>query len=96
MEAGKVASYDDDLGAGWKHLAAVRKGGNLELYVNGKLAAKSASFDPSEYDLSTDRPLRIGFGQTEYFAGRMADVRLYKAALSEARLQELSSETPDK
>ena len=28
MEAGKVASYDDDLGSGWKHLVAMRDGGS--------------------------------------------------------------------
>lgn len=29
------------------------------------------------------QPLRIGFGQTDYFLGRIADVRLYKGALTE-------------
>jgi hypothetical protein len=94
MEAGKVASYDDDLGPGWKHLAAIREGGLLKLYVDGKLAAESASFDPAEYDVSTDAPLKIGFGQTEYFAGRMADVRLYNLALNEEQVKNLSSTKP--
>jgi hypothetical protein len=95
MEAGKVASYDDDLGPGWKHIAAVRSGGLLKLYIDGKLAAKSTSFDPTEYDLTTDRPLRIGFGETEYFAGKMADVRLYKVALDDKQIQQLSSKKPN-
>ena len=94
MEAGKVASYDDDLGPGWKHIAAIRSGGLLKLYIDGKLVAKSSSFDPAEYDLSTDRPLRIGFGQTEYFAGKMADVRLYKVALDDQQIHELYSRKP--
>ena len=94
IEAGKVASFDDDLGSGWKHIAAVRSGGALKLYVDGQLVGKSSAFDPAEYDLSTNQPLRIGFGQTEYFAGKMADVRLYKEALSEARARELSSKKP--
>jgi hypothetical protein len=95
MEAGKMASYDDDLGAGWKHLAAVRDGRQLKLYIDGKLAAKSTEFEPSQYDLSNAQPLRIGFGQTEYFAGAMNDVRLYQGALSEAQIQDLSSKRPD-
>ena len=95
MEAGKMASYDDDLGPGWKHLAAVRDGGLLKLYIDGELVAESTAFDPKEYDLSHDSPLRIGFGQTEYFDGRMADVRLYRTALSEAQIQELCSQRPD-
>jgi len=95
MEAGKVASYDNDLGPGWKHISAVRSGGLLKLYIDGKLAAKSSTFDPAEYDLTTDRPLRIGFGETEYFAGKMADVRLYKVALDDKQIQELSSKKPN-
>jgi len=95
MEAGKVASYDDDLGSGWKHLAAVRDGGELRLYVDGKLAATSTTFDPAAYDVSTDQPLRIGFGQSEYFAGRMADVRLYKGALAREQIRFLASRQPD-
>ncbi len=92
MEAGKVASYSADLGAGWKHLAAVREGGRLKLYINGKLAAGSSEFDPAEYDVSTDRPLRIGFGQSDYFDGKMKDVRLYSTALSESQVQKLHSQ----
>jgi hypothetical protein len=94
MEAGTVASYDDDLGPGWKHIAAIRSGGLLKLYINGKLVATSSSFDPDQYDLSTDQPLRIGFGETEYFAGKMAEVRLYKIALDDQQIHELYSKKP--
>ncbi len=94
MEAGKVASYDDDLGSGWKHLAAVRSEGLLKLYINGSLVAKSSHFDPTEYDLSTNQPLRIGFGQTEYFDGKMADIRLYGRVLSSAEIQTAAADKP--
>ena len=63
--------------------------------MNGKLVSTSTSFDPAEYDVSTNQPLRIGFGQTEYFAGKMADVRLYKTALTQAQIQKLSAKAPD-
>lgn len=91
MEAGKCASYDNDLGPGWKHIAAVRERGLLKLYVDGKLVAKSSSFDPSDYDVSTDQPLRIGFGQTDYFAGKISEVRIYNRALSASRIWKLAS-----
>jgi hypothetical protein len=94
MEAGKVASYDDDLGAGWKHLVAMREGGRLSLFLDGKLVAKSASFDPAEYDVTTNQPLRIGFGQTEYFAGKMADIRVYNRALNDQEIRQFSSAKP--
>jgi hypothetical protein len=57
--------------------------------------SKSTAFDPAEFDITTKQPLRIGFGQTEYFAGRMADVRLYSKALSDAAIQDLSSDKPE-
>lgn len=94
LEAGKVASYDDDLGSGWKHLVAMRDGGQLKLFVGGKLVARSSSFNPADYDISTDRPLRIGFGQTDYFAGKMSDVRLYNRALAEGQIQQLATQSP--
>ncbi|MFO0898863.1 MAG: LamG domain-containing protein [Pirellulales bacterium] len=87
LEAGKSATFDDDLGPGWKHLAAIRRGGQLELFVDGRLAARSSTFDPADYDITTDRPLRIGFGQTDYFHGKLRDVRAYNRALSEAEVQ---------
>ena len=94
MEAGKCASYDDDLGPGWKHIAAVRERGLLKLYVDGKLVAKSSSFDPADYDVSTDQPLHIGFGQTDYFFGRISEVRVYNLALTAAKIRKLFAEKP--
>lgn len=91
MEAGKCVSYDDDLGPGWKHIVAVREAGYLKLYVDGKQVAKSSPFTQDEYDVSTDRPLRIGFGQTDYFNGKISEVRIYDRALSESQIQNLSS-----
>ena len=64
------------------------------LFVDGKLVSTSSSFDPAEYDVSTNQPLRIGFGQTEYFAGKIADVRLYKTSLTPAQIQILCSKRP--
>jgi hypothetical protein len=92
MEAGKCATFDDDIGPGWKHLAAMREGGVLKIFVDGKLVAKSTAFDPEKYDVSSEQPLRIGFGQTDYFAGRMADVRLYNRALEATEIQTLAKQ----
>lgn len=95
MESGKCASYDDDLGCGWKHIAAVRSNNRLKLYIDGKLKAESSQFDPAEYDLTTNCPLRIGFGETEYFAGKMADVRVYNVALNEQKIASLCVKRPN-
>jgi hypothetical protein len=94
MEAGKCVSSSHDLGAGWKHLAAVRESGRLKLYINGKLVAESSPFEQAEYDISTDQPLRIGFGQIDYFNGKISEVRIYRRALSESQIQEIASSEP--
>jgi len=94
IEAGKCVSDDNDLGPGWKHIAAVREDGRLKLYVNGKLVAKSSAFNPADYDVSIDQPLRIGFGQTDYFSGRIAEVRVYNRALREPKIRTLLAQKP--
>jgi hypothetical protein len=91
-EAGKSATDDHELPAGWRHVAAVKTGGQLKLYVDGRSVAVSDSFRPADYDLSTDQPLRIGFGEHDYFKGKMRDLRLYRRSLSEAEITALAGQ----
>jgi hypothetical protein len=92
MQAGRCVSYDRDLGAGWKHLTALRRGDRLELYIDGQLAATSTTFAPTDYDLNNDSPLRIGFGEVDYFSGKIRDVRLYRRALCTNEISNLAME----
>ena len=90
FEAGRSATYDRELAAGWRHVAAVREGNRLRLCVDGKLVAQSAEFDPGDYDLTNTAPWQIGFGQHDYFNGAARDVRLYAQALSAAEVTALA------
>jgi hypothetical protein len=81
MQAGQVVSHERDIGGGWTHLAGVRQGRQLKLYVNGKLAATSVPRDGPAFNLSNDLPLLIGFGAQNHFTGSLSDVRLYEGAL---------------
>jgi hypothetical protein len=94
MQAGRTVSYDRDLGPGWKHLTAIRRGDRLELYVAGQLAATSTALTSADYDLTNDCPLRIGFGEVDYFSGRIREVRLYQRALSASEISDLAAENP--
>lgn len=89
VQAGQCISYDKDLGPGWRHLAALRAGGELRLYVDGRLVSKSEPFHTDEYDLSVKQPLKIGFGEQDYFTGRIREVRLYHRALSAGEIDAL-------
>ena len=90
FEAGRNVTWDRELPAGWRHVAAVKRGGRLELSVNGERVAVSAGFDAADYDLASDRPLRIGAGANDFFRGRLRDLRFYHRALSAAELRELA------
>jgi penicillin amidase len=94
MEAGRNVSYDHDLGPGWQHLTAVRRSDRLELYVNGRLAGTSTAFPPADYDLTTESPLRIGFGEVDYFSGKIREVRLLGRALPPNEISRLAADKP--
>jgi hypothetical protein len=90
LEAGKSVTCDHELAPGWRHLAAIRDGNKLKLYVDGALAATSSAFNPADYTLSNDKPLKIGSGQHNTFNGRIRDLRIYNRALTDPEITELN------
>lgn len=90
LETGPCVTSDRELPMGWQHIAAVKQGGNLRLFVNGKPVAQSRPFDPAQFNLTVATPLRIGAGSGSHFHGSLTDVRLYHRALSEKELGVLS------
>jgi hypothetical protein len=80
FESGQCITYDRELNDGWRHLAGVRHGDTLRLYIDGKLAAASSSSGKA-LDIANDEPLTLGFGEHDYFNGRMQDVRIYNRVL---------------
>jgi hypothetical protein len=89
FEAGRSATWDVELPAGKHHVAAVKEADVLKLYVDGRFAAMSAPFAAADYDLSSAAPVHIGRGRTEPFQGRLADVRIYRRALSAQEVRQL-------
>ena len=61
------------------------------MFIDGDLVSESSDFDPDQYDLTTRQPLKIGFGQHDYFNGRMKDLRIYNRALSKDELGRVRS-----
>jgi outer membrane protein assembly factor BamB len=92
LNAGASVTYDRELAPGWRHLAAVRDGDRLMLYIDGKLVATSRPFDPLAYDVSNDRPLEIGKGRLDYFCGSLADLQIYGKALQADEIARLASQ----
>jgi hypothetical protein len=90
FKVGEGVSYDRDIGPGWKHVAAVRDGDAMKIYVDGKLAATQATAE--KLDASNHVPLRIGFGPQSYFSGKLRDVRLYNRAINESEVKQLQKQ----
>lgn len=90
FEAGRNVSHDFELGPGWRHLAAVRNRGRLELHVDGKLAARSEPFPSADYGLPASAPLRVGWGARRPFDGSLRDVRLYGRVLNSGEIRNLA------
>ncbi|HVX61028.1 MAG TPA: LamG domain-containing protein, partial [Pirellulales bacterium] len=89
-QAGVSAMHDDELPSGWQHVAAIKSGDRLQLYVNGARVAESAPFKATDYDLASEQPLRIGFGANDYLRGKLRDVRIYERTLNAAEIRELA------
>lgn len=91
VEFGKNVTHDRALAPGWRHIAAVKKSGRLALYVDGKSVGTSSEFKTADFDLSIDAPIRIGFGATGYFDGRLSDLRIYNRALQVGEIKEMTA-----
>jgi hypothetical protein len=91
LEAGKSVTYDRALPAGWHHLAAVKSAARLKLYIDGKHVGDSTQFDADNFNLNSAGPLKIGFGQHDYFNGKMKDLRIYDRALSTSDIERVRS-----
>jgi hypothetical protein len=87
FEAGKCVSYDDDLGSGWKHVAAVRARDCLKLYIDGVLVKTSPAFEGAGFDITNESPLLIGAGAQSSFRGAIRDARLYAGPLSDGEVR---------
>ncbi len=89
LQIGHVVSHEYDIGGDWTHIAAVRRGKELLLYVNGELSVASETPEVQSFDLANSKPLTIGFGAQGSFSGAIADVRLYAGAMDETQIRQL-------
>lgn len=94
LQSGACVTYDQDLGSGWRHVVVTRDEGQLRIEVDGKLVRAAAASRP--IDVTNGEPLWIGFGQQDYFSGRMREVRLYQGALDAAGVAALFAEIDPK
>ena len=87
---GIPATYNTALDVSrWYNVAAVYGGGNLKLYLNGNLVITQAASGAISADASL---LTIGknpSSSTQYFKGKIDEVRVFNTALTDSQLQRM-------
>lgn len=86
LRAGAVASHDRSLTPGWHHLAGVRQGGRVTLFVDGVAVSTTESVVEGVLDPAPGTPLILGGGPRSSLEGELADVRLWDRALDATTL----------
>ncbi len=76
----------------WYHVVVVRKGGNTQLYVNGRKLGEANSPGNLRVDIGTSSTLTIGSSDCnleDQFQGYMDEIRIYTRALSLQDIEDL-------
>ncbi|WP_309613877.1 choice-of-anchor D domain-containing protein [Flavobacterium sp.] len=73
----------------WYHVAATYGGGNLNLYLNGKLVATQPISGNIAADASKLTLGRNPLGNSNYFKGKIDEVRVFNAALTATQVQRM-------
>jgi len=77
----------------WKHIAIVSDGISAKYYLNGILQATIASHS-DEVSTDTTTAMYIGadtHGTTEYYRGKLDEIRIYNRVLSDSEVQKIYS-----
>ena len=90
FEAGKSVMSPNEVPSGWQHVTAIKTADRLKLYINGKLVNETKISASTKFNLNSESPIKIGFGPSDYFNGRMKELRLYNRALNDQEIKELS------
>lgn len=90
IEVGQTLTADLPEKAGWQHIAVVRKGTELRLYLKGHLAAKKTFAESQPLNLTNALPWIVGGGNHSPLRGGLRDLRIYRASLDEETIHKLS------
>lgn len=91
MRAGLAVSLGRAFPTGWRHIAAVRTGPTLAVWLDGMLAASSVHPDGAILDLGTSSGLVLGGGPRSGLEGEIAAAMLHGRALTRGEIAEIAS-----
>lgn len=90
MTAGTTVTTPRSLEAGWHHLAAVRSGGRLTLFIDGAEAASRTGTVTSS--LESAAPLELGRGAHGTFPGGVRGFQAWPHEIEARRIEQLAKE----
>jgi hypothetical protein len=71
----------------WHHIAYVKSGTTLKIYVDGNVILTTTSNVPATVGVNND-PFQIGrFGTSSYFQGEIDEVRVYRSARTQSQIE---------
>jgi outer membrane protein assembly factor BamB len=82
VSAGQQVQWGHPLPPRWCEVIAVRSNDRLTLFVDRKQVAQSPPLKTTAWTLTTQAPLRIGAGMNGTLNGRLADLRIYRGAVT--------------
>lgn len=87
---GATVTFDTPLNISqWHNVATVYDGNNLKLYLNGVLVATQAASGSIAADASLLTLGKNPIANTEYFKGKIDEVRVFNIALTDSHLQRM-------
>jgi Concanavalin A-like lectin/glucanases superfamily len=92
FSAGVVATTPRTLEPGCRHIAAVRRGGTVSVYVDGREAATASGSVTGP--VATDAPLRVGEDEAGRYAGAIDGFRAFERALEAREIGALAADGP--
>ena len=89
---GAVASLDRSVAPGWHHLAGIRDGRSVTLYLDGVAVASTVgAITDGPLAPRPGTPLVLGGGPRADFEGELADVRLWDRALDPRAIERMAA-----
>jgi hypothetical protein len=89
IQVGQTLTADLPDKQGWQHLAVVRKGGELRLYLDGHLSAKTVLETGEPLNLANGLPWIVGGGNHSPLRGGLRDLQIFRTALEEEAIHKL-------
>lgn len=94
LSVGRQIASGHTLSSDWHHVIAAKSTHGLTLHVDGRRVAEATVPDAGSYALDSNTPIRLGSGMNGPWHGRLAEVRVYRRALTGAEIEALAAARP--